>query len=404
MARQMRTPRFPTVTKGDFGRVNLVFRAPVAPGETLKRLKSMYAIQSAPFDKPLAGAWFDMAFYYVPCRLLDATFIPSMMAGTYVATRLNFTDATMNRRFFAPNGGPNTMVVRAYEAVINRYYRDLEVQGPFALTAGSTTMASAVIADRTAESIGIITADKPDESIALSGTSPNQTVSVQAMWEAEQKLRTKVARENMDATYSGYLEAFGVSRDDGEGFLVEPEVLTSTRKWVMPSKAVDESTGETVQSYFISGEHDFGGRKYFSEHGYIIGVATLRPKWFYAGKTGQIDDAFPAFWQDAMTVYPLEGDPDKSVTSTNWISSEAFEIDMRNVLYRGEQLVGPGVDDIVADTNETFVASKNPATLADTLVATGLNFVSGSKLGASFQLDATHRLEIATPISRPARF
>lgn len=404
MARQMRTPRFPTVTKGQFGQVVPIFRAPVAPGETLKRLKTVYALQSAPFDKPLAGAWVDMAFYYVPCRLLDATFVAGMMAGTYASTLLNFTDASMRRQFFAGGSGPNTMVVRAYELIVNRYWRDQEIQGAFSLAVGSTALANAPTADRTAETVGIVTADKPDELVALSGTSPNQTVSVRAMWEAEQALRTKDARENMDATYSGYLSTFGVSRDEGEGFLMEPEVLTSTRKWVMPSKAVDEATGETVQSYFVNGEHDFGGRKYFQEHGYIIGVAVVRPKFYFAGKTGQLDDAATAFWRDAMGVWPLEGDPDKSILSTNWVAHEAFEIDARSVLFRGEQCVGLGVDDIVADTSESFVATKNPATLAQAVENGGLGLVSGAALGKSYQIDLTTRLEVATPISRPPRY
>lgn len=402
MARQIRKPRYPGVTKGGFGNIALVLRAPVVPGETLQRLKLQFTLQSRPITTPLAGAWVDVAFYYVPCRLLDAAFVPGMISGSYTPPA-NMTGALASSFFAQSTQGVSALAVRAYDAVVNRYYRRPEIDGTWT-TVMSGGLAPAPAADMTAEMFQFVTVNMADVAVPITDDATAEgSLSVDALWEAETKLRAARSRDNMSGTYSDYLAAFGVSRDDGEGFLMEPEFISGARKWVMPSKAVDQTDGDTVQTYFVTIDHQTSSRKYFSEHGILIGVAMIRPKWFIEGKLGMLDDCITNFWTDAAQVDSLIGDPTKEIGATQWVQSVATSLDLRNGLFRGEQEVGPGVNDYVASTAETFVARKNPASFAALRLADGLTIPSGGTvdLGAQWQADFVVSLKLATPLSRP---
>jgi hypothetical protein len=368
------------------------------PGETLKRLKWMYRLQSQPMNGPLVGAWFDVNWYYVPCRLCDPAFVAGMVAGNYQQPT---TIKALGQAFFSTDTqGVSALVIKAYDLIVNRFFRTPEIDGVWTTT---TALAPAQVADLTAEMLGVKRVDKADVLVPLRGTSPNQTVSMQDLKEGGIALRQAVARDNMDSSYTGYLETFGVSRDDGEGFLAEPEHLGGFRKFVAPSKAVDPLTGATVQSYFLDGEYEMTQRKYFREHGILLGLMTFRPKMFLAGKLGQIDDYMSGYWSRAGNVEPLMGDVYQSVDADKWACTENLEMDLRAPLFRGEQLVGEGVNDVDA-THVSWVSYKNPTSLADARSLAGVAFADTGKLGAAFQMDATLRMEIVTPLAKPALY
>ena len=129
-----RTPRFPVNTNGKFGAASPVAKIWVNPGETLNRLKFKARVQSSPIAKPLAGAYVDTWFFYVPHSVSWDGWHDFALSGTGTVTHTS--GATAVSRPFFKNGSVTRekLFESAYTEIMNIYFRG---KGDVAHTLGS---------------------------------------------------------------------------------------------------------------------------------------------------------------------------------------------------------------------------------------------------------------------------
>ena len=77
--RSIRTPRFPIVASGVFGRLTPYFRHLVEPGSTLKKYRMNMRLASVPCKNVLTGATIDYWMFYVPLSYIWDDFEAYMM-------------------------------------------------------------------------------------------------------------------------------------------------------------------------------------------------------------------------------------------------------------------------------------------------------------------------------------
>ena len=80
----------------------------------------------------------------------------------------------------------------------------------------------------------------------------------------------------MDGKYINWLKNQGVNAS--EQLTDVPEFLGHYRRYIKPSRTVDQSNGFTVQHYGHECKIKLTKRRYFQEAGIVIGVYAVRPK------------------------------------------------------------------------------------------------------------------------------
>jgi hypothetical protein len=89
-------------------------------------------------------------------------------------------------------------------------------------------------------------------------------------------LRYERRVEMMDGKYINWLKNQGVNAN--ETLAEIPEFLGHYRRYIKPSRTVDQSNGFTVQHYGHECKIKLTKRRYFQEAGVVIGVYSVRPK------------------------------------------------------------------------------------------------------------------------------
>lgn len=285
-----RNPRFPVNTNGKFGAASPVAKIWVNPGETLNRLKFKARVQSSPIAKPLAGAYVDTWFFYVPHSVSWDGWHDFALSGTGTVTHTSAASAAA--RPFFKNGGVTRekLYESAYTEVINIYFRG---KGDVAHAVGGG-LAQLPACDMTGERMALEDEDAIDQTINVSGG----TLSLKEVSEKFAELRRLRKIEEWSTSYVDYLKRFGVNSKQLS--TIEPEMLGHVRKWVYPSKTISQSDGTTVQSYFCDIDMRLDKRRFFPEHGYIIGISSIRPKIVYEGR-----DTFDEFYVSDHSHIPM---------------------------------------------------------------------------------------------------
>jgi len=261
MSRKIRSPRFPVNNQGKFARLVPFLKAPVVPGETMQKGRVQLRCQSLPIKYPLTGAYVEAALFFVPFRLV----VPELEAF-WLGNAANPLSVTAKLPVWF--NAKSALFKQCYQEVVNFYYRTDE---DAEYSAGSEH-AMLLNPDLTGEAQSLQDFEALDETIdAVTGG-----LTVREIDKARADLRYAQRQERMTGRYTDFLGQFGVNaRDDT---MIAPERLGSYRKFVHPSKSVDQSTGYTVQSYFHDVSMRISKRKRFNEYGFIIGVASIRPK------------------------------------------------------------------------------------------------------------------------------
>jgi hypothetical protein len=266
LKRQIRKPRFVIGNAGKFGRLIPFTYHHVYAGESQHNIKTMMNFMSKPVAQRMSGATLDIWYYYVPWRLVWDQF-PEWVMGDSTLTVPN-TKVTEGRALFGMMASEQAhMLGTAYEMVVNHYFREEHDQ--YSL---STDPAVLPIVDRTAETQGDEDYEEEDESIDVSGG----TLSIRELERRRARLAYERRVESLDGKYTSFLRAQGVNAN--ETVAQVPEFVGHYRKYIKPSKTINDTTGLSVQTYAHECSHTLTKRRFFQEHGVIIGCAAIRPK------------------------------------------------------------------------------------------------------------------------------
>jgi len=266
LSRQIRKPRFVIGNGGKFGRLIPFSYHQVFAGESQHNIKTQLQFMSKPVAHRMSGATVDIWYYYVPWRLVWSDF-PTWVMGDSSLTVPNTNQAAGQALFGAQNIIQAHFLGTAYEKIVNEYFREEHDQYTIA-----TSSAVLPIVDRTAETQGDEDYEEEDESIDVSGG----TLSIKTLERHRARLAYERKVESLDGKYTSYLRAQGVNAN--ETVAQRPEFLGHYRKYIKPQKTVNDSTGLSVQSFAHECTHTLSKRRFFQEHGCVIGCASIRPK------------------------------------------------------------------------------------------------------------------------------
>lgn len=385
--RRMRMPRHPFANTGMFGRLTPIHRQIVNPGETLKHIRCKARLQSLPVKYSLTGCTVDVWFFHVPMRVCDPDFPEFIMDQ---GGSLTSNPVPRTTHFQVSSTEPN-LYGKAYENIVNHYFRT-DDDTPFEWSGGGG-LASLPIIDQTADVMGDTDLDDEDETIDVSGG----TLSLKALAQARAKLAYERGVERMDGRYTSFLQRFGVRIN--ESALQLPELIGSSRKYVFPSKSVDQSSGYTVQSYFHDINVKFQKPRYFMEHGFVLGFIALRPKVLIRG--GNMVEDFldnPESWPfpGQLEEHRRLKDDTLEASSIGGTTGDTEWNTIDHVLLHGQHLVNnsspPGEMSLKLDPT-TVDNAKYPFGAWDTMIAD-----TSPLSGFHFQIDGVCGSRIATPL------
>lgn len=267
LQRQIRKPRFIIGNGGKFGRLIPFSYHHVFAGESQHNIKTMLQFMSKPVAQRMSGATVDIWYYYVPWRLAWSDF-PTWVMGDSAVTPLSTNEVAGDALFGAQGQSYQShMLATTYELIVNEYFREEHDQYTIA-----TDPAVLPIVDRTAETQGDEDYEEEDETIDVSGG----TLSVRELERHRAKLAYERKVESLDGKYTSFLRAQGVNANEAVAQI--PEFLGHYRKYIKPQRTVNDSTGLSVQTFAHECTHTLSKRRFFQEHGVVIGCASIRPK------------------------------------------------------------------------------------------------------------------------------
>lgn len=274
LSRQIRKPRFVIGNGGKFGRFIPFSYHQVFAGESQHNIKTQLQFMSKPVAHRMSGATVDIWYYYVPWRLVWSDF-PTWIMGDSTLTPPNTNYLAGQALFGTQATSQQThFLATAYEMVVNEYFREEHDQ----YTIG-TSPAVLPIVDRTAETQGDEDYENEEETIDVSGG----TLSIRELERHRARLNYERKVESLDGKYTSFLRAQGVNANETVAQI--PEFLGHYRKYIKPQRTVNDSTGLSVQTYAHECTHTLSKRRFFQEHGCVIGCASIRPKVHLNGGT-----------------------------------------------------------------------------------------------------------------------
>lgn len=275
LQRQMRKPRFVIGNTGKFGRLQPFNFSYVFAGETQKEIKAQLNFMSEPIVAAQSGATIDVWFYYVPYSLIWSDWSKWIMGDE--VSRLSYSDAAAGKTLWGKTTSSNDagywgeqdhMLANAYKSIVNHYFLDDENQ----VSSAPTAPIAIPIVDQSMETTGDVDLGNEDETIDVSSGS----LSIKDLERKRANLRYERRVEMMDGKYINWLKNQGVNAN--ETLAEVPEFLGHYRRYIKPSRTVDQSNGFTVQHYGHECKIKLTKRRYFQEAGVMIGVYSVRPK------------------------------------------------------------------------------------------------------------------------------
>lgn len=383
----------------------------VVPGETMKRFSMKMRMQSIPVTKALTGAYLDVWFYYVPFRLSTTNWEEFLLhnadlsvAGTaYDHQSAHFFnlagwDESVSGTATASTNLSYILYQKSYEKLVNEFYR-AEVDGAYTFD-GSPAM----IHRPDLASVGTLS-DIIDSEVDVALSTDDQA-SAKDIQLALEELKYKTKMDSFSGKYADFLRLYGVNAS--EGVLQIPEYLGKYRKFLWPSKSINQTSGNTVQSYMHDCSITLSKPRYFSEHGYIVGVMALRPKIY-----NLFDYGFEQLLDKSEHFFPPISMPETQtldVASNEFHNlGEATTLDLKNVLYKGHPNTGNGFTPESGGTS--LVASYNSGSLQEARIPPASAFNEFVASGASqtvledsdhYQFDGVSSGSFATPVKKPA--
>lgn len=383
MARSIRNPRHPVTTEGKFGRLTPFDFRVVAPGETLKELTSVLNVLSLPVVKAMPGCTYDVWYYYVPFRTIWDGFEDFIMTGSNPPSHIISTpDVRLGERTYTTGWRG-----AAYEKIVNDYFRTDE--DDVFVYSSSNPLAALKSVDVTSEMLGSVDHEAEDVTVDI----VNDQLSISDIEDALAEKRYEQRMERMDGKYLSYLQSNGVR--GAEEITSMPEYLGHGRRYVTPRKTVDPSDGFTKQNYSLEYRLNLKKPRFFKEHGYIVGVMSMRPK------VHLVHELEPEYSLDDPKRWPHKGQPreyrviEYSQTGGTFAGYSTENVWLDDVLWRGHTFVGPYNGHNVLTYNPSSLAeAKFPTTAWDAMVT------DATLSGNHFTVEGFTRTSIATNLSR----
>ena len=398
LSRQIRKPRQLIANSGQFGRLIPFQYAHVFAGESQHNIKTSLNFFTKPIKSMLDGATVDVWYYYVPWRLVWDEF-PNWVMGDYTPTKdpatdneATWTSSSEGNALFGTQilASQASMLADAYTMIVNQYFR--EEHDHYTV---STSPAVLPIVDRTAETQGDEDYEGEDETIDVS----SGTLSIREIERKRAKLAYERRVESLDNKYTSFLRAQGVNANEAVAQI--PEFLGHYRKYIKPQKTVNDSTGTTVQHYAHECTFSLTKRRFFQEHGVVIGCASIRPKVHLSG--GYNADA--AIW-GAPRAFPHVGqlaENKKIQNAANFLSTGAGEnetdfspstyLNIDHYLWHGR------MHTIESDTN--YFNAYDPTDDETALYPSAAwDAAVSSASGTHYYIDGVTSSKIATPLRR----
>ena len=310
LSRQIRKPRFILGNGGKFGRLIPFSYHPVFAGESQHNIKTQVSFMSKPVAHRMSGATVDIWYYYLPWRLVWSDF-PTWVMGDSTLTVPNTNEAAGRALFGEMKTEQAHLLGEAYELIVNQYFREEHDQ--YSLSSSTAVLP---IVDRTAETQGDEDYEEEDETIDVSGG----TLSIRKLEQHRARLAYERKVESLDGKYTSFLRAQGVNANETVAQI--PEFLGHYRKYIKPQRTVNDSTGLSVQTFAHECTHTLSKRRFFQEHGVVIGCASIRPKVHLSGGL----NADSNMW-DTPQQFPHVGQlaEHKKIANASFISSAGFE-------------------------------------------------------------------------------
>ena len=281
-------------------------RIPVVPGQSMS-MDVHVKFQTAAFTSNiLSGGLVSAFFFYVPHRLVWDDWVGFIaqdddFAGTMPSTNTDW-DLVFDSAVSA--GTHNCLYRRAFKLCYNEYFGNKDISGG----SGGTFFYDDITADTVVSTVGLKNTEQwggrlmTEEGIA----APTYDATTVPIDLNDFHRQMQAARSQRRAQMSGdkYVDALrrmGVEPD----WRIQnaPEFLGRVDKDVMPIKTFDTSSATLGESHarFEGTLEKRISRKMFAEHGYIVGIFTMRPHMFNSasnappdGYAHEIDDFFLA--------------------------------------------------------------------------------------------------------------
>jgi len=300
------------------------------------------------------------------------------------------TNASIGAALFGTTSYMGHILATGYGQIVNEYFREEHDQYTL-----SSTPAVLPIVDRTAETQGDEDYEEEDETIDVS----SGTLSVREIERKRAKLAYERRVESLDGKYTSFLRAQGVNAN--EAIAQIPEFLGHYRKYIKPQQTVNDSSGATVQMYKHECNFTLSKRRFFQEHGVVIGLYSMRPK---IHLTGGYADVQGYIFEDPR-LFPHVGQlaENKKIQAANFASMGGYEnesdnnpntyLNIDHFLWHG-RVITPNTDanSITAYDPTGDETAIYPSAAWDTVKAGSETF--------DFSADGVMSTKVATPLRR----
>lgn len=319
--------------------------APVIPGDSLKNLLLQARAVSDPVASPLMGWWYESYFFHV--KLTDLGEREEMM-NMLLTNTAPTSQAGTNLKTYKGSTGGFDFVSAAMAPIVVNYFRDSEESAAGAAigpTSADGWYQAKVSMDNGLQSMMMDTDIPVAQSEQLMGeghTLPPHLVGFQAQYDQWVEMRDL---RLTPATFEDWLRQYGVRPPAQEREEVHiPELLRYVREWTYPANTVGSDGSVNSQlSWSIAERADKA--RYFTEPGFIVGVAVVRPKVFLKKQITNLS----SFLNDAYAWLPAVMD-DQPFTSLKKFDEAVnngpvrdlagdYWIDLKDLYLHGDQFV-----------------------------------------------------------------
>lgn len=308
---------------------------PVLPGETLKSSTTRWSVVSMPLVNPLCGAWLEAWLFYVKLTDIDRD-LGEMFISDTLSTTPYLAAATDARYFTLIN--QIDWVRLCLDRIVEAYF----INEGEAVQTGLDAMPRVKLNIRSWYQNLMF---EPAE-VALDTSGPRDAHEQMRAWEMLQQMQMT------EITYERYLEQYGVTSIRES--IGNPEILRYSRSWAKPVNHVEPSTGVPSSAWVWNDEMKTEKDKRFTEPGFILQVAAIRPKFYQRnvlysmiGNLWGFTDWYPAYnLPDPSAGVRNIGTTDP-VFHTDWNAAEAdapLLYDHRDLLSHGEQFINDRSD------------------------------------------------------------
>lgn len=366
----------------------------VVPGDTWN-VRSPVFIRTAPLARPTFSVWtLHLHAFFVPHRIVwdeweDFITDSESTATPPTITASRPTEAGPRNQYlpsyFGVGNAPSVLALpfRAYNLVYNEFFRDQDLRPE-----RSMDNVTAAIANYQHDYFSNL---RNEIQQGAEATAPvvNSAVAMTAIRDAMHLQKVKERRSQFGSRYHDYLAAMGVSARDAR--LDRPEHVGSHRQVIGISEVLStaDTTGADVGDYKghgVAGAHFRIRRRFFAEHGTLLGLAYVRPR---NTLRRRVDRMFLSSEWDDWFQQELATDTQVGVVARE-VSDLASSTDIYGYTARDEWLrtgrdTVAGAFDIDSTENQEWVSSRSLQNPPPAITSAAWNWAQPSSYVGLFQ-------------------